>query len=292
MGLAAALLGSLLARPAAAAESLPVHVWYRASEGCPEGPAFVARLVQLGHAAELARVGDPVDFTVSVARTHEGSSGRLERQTAAGQLAMRQVSAPSCEEVVEGLALSLDLALGPEPAPAVTQRSGSEGLSLGLGATLATGLAPAALPGLALFGELGGPRAARLRLEARAARGASEGRDEVELVVSLVAARLQGCPLAVGLAEWSWAPCLSLALGGLWAEGEPNTGRSDSGAWASAGASSRVDWQLGRRFALGFELGASVPFVRYRMGAAEDAPLYRTRAIGLELGLVAAVVLP
>lgn len=291
MGLSVALVGSLLTLPAAAG-SQRVHVWYRASEGCPEGPAFVARLAQLGHRAELARVGDPVDFTVSVAHTQEGSSGRLERQTASGQLAMRNVSAPSCEDVVEGLALSLDLALGPEPVAAVAPRSWSDQRSFGLGATLATGVAPAALPGLALFGELGRARAARLRLEARAARVESQGRAGVELVVSLLAARLQGCPLAVGAGDWSWAPCLSLALGGLWAEGEPNTGRSDSGSWASAGVSSRVDWQLGRSFVLGFELGAALPLVRYRMGAAEDAPLYRTRAIGLELGLAAAVPLP
>jgi hypothetical protein len=43
---------------------------------------------------------------------------------------------------------------------------------------------------------------------------------------------------------------------------------------------------------LGFELGAALPLVRYELGASEDTPLYRTRAIGLELGLVAAVALP
>ncbi|MEY2930636.1 MAG: hypothetical protein RL033_1385 [Pseudomonadota bacterium] len=250
------------------------------------------RLAQLGHAAELASVGDPVDFTVSVASVTTGSSGRLERQTAAGQMAIRNVSAPTCEQVVEGLALSLDLALGPEPAAAPVLRPWSEELSFGLAATLATGVAPGALPGLALFAEVGRTSSARLRLEARAARGESEGRAGVALEVTLLGGRLQGCPLALVAGDWSWAPCVALSLGRLWAEGAQRSGRADAGLWASAGASSRVDWQLGRTFALGFELGAALPLVRYQMGAAEDAPLYRTRAFGLELALGVALALP
>jgi hypothetical protein len=280
----------------AAAQGAPIHVWYRASEGCPEGAVFVARLAQLGHAAELAQVGDPVDFTVSVASASAGSSGRLERQTAAGQMAIRNVSAPTCEQVVEGLVLSLDLALGPEPAAtssaAAEPHTWSEERSLGLAGTLATGVAPAALPGIALFAELGRAAAARLRLEARAARGKSEARAGIDLEVSLLAGRLQGCPLALAYGDWSWAPCLALSLGGLWAEGEQRSGRSDSGLWASAGAASRVDWQLGRTVALGFELGAALPLVRYQMGAVEDAPLYRSSAVGLELALAAVLALP
>src|SRR5688572_7676309 len=37
-------LGMWLAPPAAGAEPAPVWVWYRTSEGCPDGEAFVSRL--------------------------------------------------------------------------------------------------------------------------------------------------------------------------------------------------------------------------------------------------------
>jgi hypothetical protein len=54
-----------------------------------------------------------VDFVVTVAHAAEQSSGRLERQTELGTMAIREISAGRCDEVVEGLALSLDLALDP-----------------------------------------------------------------------------------------------------------------------------------------------------------------------------------
>jgi hypothetical protein len=54
-----ALAAALLA-PVAYTEPDPVWVWYRSSEGCPDG-AFIARLAELGQAARLASVGDRVD---------------------------------------------------------------------------------------------------------------------------------------------------------------------------------------------------------------------------------------
>src|SRR5690606_782591 len=75
---AAALLGST---PLAAAQSETapgaeagqdapreaLSIWYRSSEGCRDGAVFVTRLAELGRAATLARVGDRVDFVVTVA---------------------------------------------------------------------------------------------------------------------------------------------------------------------------------------------------------------------------------
>lgn len=96
-----------------------LSIWYRSSEGCPEGSVFVARLAELGRRATLARVGDRVDFVVTVARAPDASSGRLERQTGRGTVAIRELDAPRCEEVTEALALSLDIALDPaNEAPA------------------------------------------------------------------------------------------------------------------------------------------------------------------------------
>ncbi|HWO09245.1 MAG TPA: hypothetical protein VNN80_07185, partial [Polyangiaceae bacterium] len=94
-----------------------VSVWYRSSDGCPSGPAFLARLKQLGHDADLAGVGDRVDFVVTLAADSPNSAGRLERQTERGTVAIRELQAPRCEDVAEALALNIELALqAPEPA--------------------------------------------------------------------------------------------------------------------------------------------------------------------------------
>src|SRR5688572_25256353 len=100
------------AEPAASATS----IWYRSSDGCPDGAAFLERLEQLGRSARLADAGDPIDFVVTLGSKDGGSFGRLERQTERGTVAIRQVEAPACVEVADALALSLDLALDPGQA--------------------------------------------------------------------------------------------------------------------------------------------------------------------------------
>jgi hypothetical protein len=274
-----------------------VHIWYRGGDGCPDGDAFVRRLRELGRTAQLAEVGDRVDFMVSVASSAGGSSGRLERQTQAGQMAIREMMAPRCEQVSEGLALSLDLALDPpaatSPQAGKSPAAGGPRVLLGLAATLATGLAPAALPGIALFGEVAAHAAGpRLRAEARAAHGSSEGDAEVEVEVSVLAGRLEGCPLAWTTGSWTWEPCLGVDLGALWAASSHTLGRSDVGFWASGVALGRVHWQLQPQLVLGLQLGAALPFVRYEMGADEGPPVFRTEPVGLELALGAAWQLP
>jgi hypothetical protein len=98
----------------------PVSIWYRSSEGCPDGAAFIARLSALGRQSALANVGDHIDFVVTLAARLTTSAGRLERQTARGTVAIRELEAARCEEVAEALALSLELALEPHTEPAAS----------------------------------------------------------------------------------------------------------------------------------------------------------------------------
>jgi len=102
-----------------------VWVWYRTSEGCPDGEAFVSRLSELGKTARLARVGDRVDFVVTLGSGPSESSGRLKRQTRGGIVAIREYRDARCEQVAEALALTLDLALEPEGAPAAQAAPGA-----------------------------------------------------------------------------------------------------------------------------------------------------------------------
>jgi hypothetical protein len=64
----------------------------------------------------LAAVGDRIDFVVTLGSVEGGASGRLERQTERGTVAIRDIRAPNCEAVAEALALTLSLTIDPQAA--------------------------------------------------------------------------------------------------------------------------------------------------------------------------------
>jgi hypothetical protein len=274
--------------PAPAADTYAVRVWYRSSEGCPDGAAFIGLLRQLGRPAALAQVGDRVDFVVTVAYAEGASSGHLERQSSERTVSIRDVSAASCEEVAQVLALSLDLALQPgAQAPSVPSPESNAAerwqQSLGLQLTLETGLARAALPGAALFVDLRpSAQAWSLRLSLRGAYGEPDA--AVDLSVGLLASRVEAC--------WAWtvgdvrlAPCGGVELGLVIAESSGDNGRSDVGLWSSAAAHARASWILGRLVSLEAQLGLLVPFVRYEFSAQTGEEVSSSAALGLESAL-------
>jgi hypothetical protein len=96
----------------------PSVLWYRSTEGCPDGAGFLARVGDRAPLVRLAEAGDRVDFVVNIAATAEGARGRLERETQSGTVAIREFEDASCESVAEVLALNLALALDPDrPTP-------------------------------------------------------------------------------------------------------------------------------------------------------------------------------
>ena len=96
----------------ASAEHAPA-IWYRASQPCPTDAEFIAKLAGNAVRPRLAHGGDHIDFLVTLVDSGSETVGRLERQTRAGTVAIRELRDPSCERVAEGLALSLGLALEP-----------------------------------------------------------------------------------------------------------------------------------------------------------------------------------
>ena len=106
----------LLTNPAQALEPAPPSIWYRSSEGCPDGSAFVERLHGAAEGAKLATAGDRIDFVVTLGLKAGHAFGQLERQTAEGRVAVRELEAPQCEEVADAVALTLTLALEPHAA--------------------------------------------------------------------------------------------------------------------------------------------------------------------------------
>ena len=95
----------------------PAVLWYRSTQGCPDGADFLQRIGDRAPLVRLAEAGDRVDFMVTVAVTPEGASGRLERETDRGTVAIREFEAASCDRVAEVLALNLALALDPDRSP-------------------------------------------------------------------------------------------------------------------------------------------------------------------------------
>jgi hypothetical protein len=79
----------------------------------------MARVGERASLLRLAEAGDRVDFVVNLSWTPEGGArGRLERETARGTVAIREVVDASCERAADVVALNLALALDPDrPAP-------------------------------------------------------------------------------------------------------------------------------------------------------------------------------
>ena len=276
----------------------------------------LGRPAQLASAGDPVDFVVTLGPTVGDATT--SSVGRLERQTERGTVAIRELHAASCEDVAEALALSLDLALKPLAAEpdAATESAGATGrargpspergpgepvrplvpaqpgsssnqaavgqqLRLGLQGTFATGVAPALLPGAALFAELSRNASPSARIAARAGYRESSAAG-ADLRLLLVTGRLEGCP-------WSWAgrgvslgPCAALDLGELRADTPGTSGRSDRGLWFSGAAHLRASARLAPHWSLEAELGVLLPFVRYRFGSDVGAgQLFRTEALGL-----------
>jgi hypothetical protein len=306
---AAAQLAAVTTTPATPAA---LNIWYRSSEGCPDGPVFVTRLAELGRRATLARVGDRVDFVVTVAAAASGSSGRLERQTTRGTVAIRELEAQRCEEVTEALALSLEIALEPD-APASTAARGSGALDaseaaavpaldagaatavprrerrvleLGAQGSLARGIAPGWAPGLAVFAELRAPQP--WALTGRLSLGAAFASDRVVAIdvdVLWLAARAEGCLFELRAGALSLQPCLGAELGRLRGASSGSAARNDAGVWGAALGHVRASLELDERFALEAQLGASVPLVRYALGSSLGGDLFRTEPVILALAV-------
>lgn len=142
-GLGGLLVSALLSWSSRARAAEPA-VWYRAGQSCPDGASFLERLERRGVHARLAQVGDQIDFVVTLGPSGEGSSGRLERQTASGTIAIRQVEDAKCEAVAEVLALTLSLALDHEAEPNATAEVGAPATAPASSSTAAP--APAEAP--------------------------------------------------------------------------------------------------------------------------------------------------
>ncbi len=113
--------------PAVAQAQASTVLWYRGAEGCPEGEDFLRLLGDDAPQVRLARAGDHVDFAVTFIAGEGSFSGRLERQTSVGTVAIREIDDAACDSVAGVLALGLQLALRGQSSSAAPSGEGAAG---------------------------------------------------------------------------------------------------------------------------------------------------------------------
>jgi hypothetical protein len=111
----------------AAEEPSSAVVWYRASDECPDGASFLDATGARAKAFRLAHSGDHIDFVVTISTEDGEVLGRLERQTEAGTVAIRELRDADCARVAGALALSLGLAVAPSSGSEALQNASEPG---------------------------------------------------------------------------------------------------------------------------------------------------------------------
>jgi len=120
IGLAGISAALALAAGIALADTAPVRIDYRAEPGCPGAAAFLDAVSALTPNARLPAASSPARrFTVRIARAGSQLVGRLRIEEIDGVGAEREVTGPTCDDVVGALALVTALAIdaGPIDAP-------------------------------------------------------------------------------------------------------------------------------------------------------------------------------
>lgn len=282
-----------------------VRFQYTAPPECPDAATFTARVrerTQRGRAAEpeeLART-----FSIDVTADAQGFAGDIAFLDDGGVTVHRHLRGEQCDAIVNSLALITALALdatlreeepspplpapprassrleprqpltpapeerAPPPPPRARSLVGARaGVSGGYGSTLNAGLAPQ----FALLGQLDWRSGFALRLSAHYDWHdftVDEGR---RAKLRLLGVETSVCPWRWRWRELAFAPCATLDLGTLRAEGELGgnltTAGGDTIVWAAVGAELRVAWEPAAPFwvevrgAAAFPLLATYQFV-------------------------------
>jgi hypothetical protein len=278
IGFAAPIGAQELASPAR-----PPAIWYRASQQCPSDTEFLSNFSSNAVQPRLAEAGDHIDFLVTLVVSGKETVGRLERQTRAGTVAIRELRDPSCQRVAEGLALSLGLALEPgqsapaaaSPVPDAAPQNEAIAPEVVPSATFAAP-SPVVPSGAAVQGL---PAAAtRRRVAIGAAGGALYGLSPSPLVRGQVFVDLD--PI------WPrWSSHFSARAGVVGAERSADTRIGAVRAFVLAGFVEGCPWRIGNRGlslrpCLGVELGVSGVSHDGNSGLS-DRTLWATPGVGL-----------
>ena len=266
-----------------------------------------------------AESGDGARIALTIARDGAGFTGELVALDRSGKQGRRSLRGESCAEVSQTLAFLAVLAIElggrvePEPvaaAPAATapppppvtpakpaprrqpmSKPAPERtwrLSALVGAGLRGGLAPSVRPAAELGFDAGATRPKGFSPSARALIVGSLSRIEHSAgaaKLSLLAGRIEGCPLRFGSSAVGFRPCLGVELGAVFARGEIEGGRSVVEPWGSAETSLRVETWLLPQLLLELSGAAVVPFFHTHYFFVPDQVIYTVPGVTGRAGL-------
>ncbi|HEY3496701.1 MAG TPA: hypothetical protein VGK73_18505 [Polyangiaceae bacterium] len=277
---------------------------YRVPAGCPTAGVFSE---QVGARTPLWRRAEGLSVVVDVRAAPEGTIGHvsLERD---GRATEREITASSCDEAVQALALIVAILIDPlaatgpvfavpappatpvEPVSPVSPRAERRwfvlaGTELAFEGGIAPGLSPGIRVSAAAFRRSPASIVSSLRLSAfRFASGTVPAAGGASAAFELTGGRLEAC--SFGFASWPLrvVPCLFGELGALAASGtHPERSHSETVFWAAAGPAVRASAELANVLYVELEAGAVLPLVAYDFGfEGEPVPAHETPVIAGE----------
>jgi hypothetical protein len=276
-----------------------------AEAGCATRAGLAARVtLRSRRIAFVDAAPDAPDVRVVIGPGEQQVVARLTLAWPDGRSYERQLTASSCEEATDAIALLIVLALDPsarsggvgEPPPAADGGSATHAsmfslveVSLGVGGGIAAGIAPGVMPGfgaqlrLAFAGRALWLPALQLGFVHASRSGLREPGGIADF--TLDAALLDVCAVGVALGPLAARGCIAAALGSLSTVGSSTYSPGSSARmWTSLGVSLLTALALGDRLAIELRTGVTAPLTRDRFAFAPSI-FHRVSVVTLDLQL-------
>jgi len=292
-----ALLAVVGGRGAAAAPPAPVALTYEAPTGCPDRAAYVSRVEV--HSRGAALIDAPGRVFVVRVHARDGRYAGDVTIIAGADQTLRAIEADDCVALVDALALVTVLALDPRAAdvapaapPAAPPAARAWLLTIGAGATGVLGVAPGALPSIAVFAQLDRRGRGALRLAARWGRATDEV-GAARATFTWPRLQLDACPQLAARGPVALDACAGVQLGVLQARGADIVDpRTATRPWVAPVVAARARWRPTARWFAELDLTAAFPLVRDQFFFAPDTTIHRAPAVVGELAIAAGVTIP
>jgi hypothetical protein len=306
-------------------------IQYLVPAGCPDEPAFRARLdARVASASKEAVQRSLRGLSIRIAKSPEGYSGQLTVLDADAASSVREVSAPTCNEIVDAFAILSALTMGivssgpllppppspplaPPPLPTLPPRGPPPSspttvgatsdpakwrFSVGADAAMVSFVGPSVgfgpEPFLEVRHESPGLVSPALRLSGTRIGGETATASGGSASLSLTTLRLDLCPIRLRLASrLGISPCAGARAGAI--EGSASKivlARQEADPWFSLEALARLDWLPFDWLVFELQGGVSIPFFRYDFYFAPSAGLYETPPVGAVVGAGVGVRFP
>jgi hypothetical protein len=288
-------------------------IQYAVAAQCPDVSVFRVRLeARVAGASKEAVAKSLRALTIRIDESPEGYTGRLVIRDTDGATSARELSAPTCDEVVDAFAVLSALTMGivgsgplaparivakpppaasappqPPPPPAAIRNVDRWRLLVGGDVAFVTLAGPTLGFGPEPFVELGrdarGLWSPAFRLSGTRIAGEHPSTSGASASLTLTTLRLDGCPVRLTFVRGLWAaPCLGLRAGMI--EGSGLVGaqsNEEKNLWLSLELLARIQWAPLDWLVLEVQGGGSAPFFRYSFSFSTPSDaFYETPILG------------